>query len=340
MKLAKIMAAALAAAAAAANADVAWKGLEKANHVCGPVLTPESLKGKVVLVDEWGIHCGPCLRLLPAIQKLHSTWSGKGLVVIGSHRQGGDAKAVADVAKKVGVTYSIYQHAGIEGEPSNGGGIPFLYVVSHKGEVVYSGRSEREATGAMANAISDAPSKGAAFGSGELKFYKQLARRIAYGNNLEAAAARLKIDAKADTPKGREAAAILESIERIRTDAAARIADCKTSAPAKAVAEMEMYARTFPSRRAEFAKDLSALKANREVQQMAILEKRIDAFNARWEKAKSVSQKKSLAREAENLLKQTGRFSNAKDAGVAAEAAGIESALKEKIAEAGAKPAK
>ena len=65
-----VAAAAVLLAALPVCAAVEWRGLDKDNWCSGPVLTPEKLKGKVVLVDRWGVRCPPCRRSLPHIEAL------------------------------------------------------------------------------------------------------------------------------------------------------------------------------------------------------------------------------------------------------------------------------
>src|SRR6185437_10294631 len=48
-------------------------------------LTPEALKGKVVLVDFWTYSCINCLRALPYVKAWSEKYKDKGLVVIGVH---------------------------------------------------------------------------------------------------------------------------------------------------------------------------------------------------------------------------------------------------------------
>jgi cytochrome c biogenesis protein CcmG/thiol:disulfide interchange protein DsbE len=44
---------------------------------------PESLKGKVVLVDFWASWCGPCKGSFPVLEQLHKDYAAKGVVVLG-----------------------------------------------------------------------------------------------------------------------------------------------------------------------------------------------------------------------------------------------------------------
>jgi cytochrome c biogenesis protein CcdA/thiol-disulfide isomerase/thioredoxin len=50
-----------------------------------PALTPEALRGKVVLVDFWTYSCINCLRALPYVKSWYEKYKDHGLVVIGVH---------------------------------------------------------------------------------------------------------------------------------------------------------------------------------------------------------------------------------------------------------------
>lgn len=54
-----------------------WLNVDKARLGKGPVL-----EGKVVLLDFWGTWCGPCVRAMPQIQRLHDRYRDRGLVVV------------------------------------------------------------------------------------------------------------------------------------------------------------------------------------------------------------------------------------------------------------------
>ncbi|EJU11214.1 cytochrome c biogenesis protein DipZ [Novosphingobium resinovorum] len=68
-----------------------------------PPLTPESLRGKVVLVDFWTYSCINCLRSLPYVRAWAEKYRDQGLVVIGVHTpEFAFEKDPANVRKAVG----------------------------------------------------------------------------------------------------------------------------------------------------------------------------------------------------------------------------------------------
>lgn len=48
----------------------------------GDAPTLAGLQGRVVLLEFWGTWCGPCVRAMPAIQKLHTRYRDQGLTVL------------------------------------------------------------------------------------------------------------------------------------------------------------------------------------------------------------------------------------------------------------------
>ena len=135
---------------------VEWRNVDPEHHIAGRKASEGYLQGKVVLVDRWGLGCPPCRKLLPRIEEVWQSFRTKPFVVLGGHCKGwGDADGIRAIAKDLGLTYSIYEGAGLAvGEPSFNS-IPFLYVVDETGKVIYMGRDERTATQVVVTALTD-----------------------------------------------------------------------------------------------------------------------------------------------------------------------------------------
>ena len=275
-----------ASVSSSALAGAAWKGLSEENYYSGPKITAADLKGKVVLVDCWGVNCPPCRRLLPRMEELWRSYRNKGFVLIGSHCQGRKPEQVAELVEKNKLTYPIYDWAGLVDAPSSGGGIPFLYVVDHRGKVVYGGHGEREATAALVNAISELGVPPSLLGDVPLKKYKSLERQVAWGRNATTVIERLKADIKrgrrqfatdAEREQADEAEAILRAMAAARKEEREEIEDLKESNPAEALKRIKALTDTFP-------KDAAGYKA-----ELPELRRRASEFEAR-EKAKAREQ--------------------------------------------------
>jgi cytochrome c biogenesis protein CcdA/thiol-disulfide isomerase/thioredoxin len=74
-------------------------------------LTPEELRGKVVLVDFWTYSCINCLRALPYVKTWYAKYKDHGLVVIGVHAPEfafeKDPANVRRAVSELGVTYPV-----------------------------------------------------------------------------------------------------------------------------------------------------------------------------------------------------------------------------------------
>jgi thiol-disulfide isomerase/thioredoxin len=73
----------------------------------GRLITPDSLRGKVVLVNVWATWCLPCRVEMPALQSLSQAYSADSFVVLGLSVDRGPASAVDDFLKEYGVTYPV-----------------------------------------------------------------------------------------------------------------------------------------------------------------------------------------------------------------------------------------
>jgi len=80
----------------------------------GQPLNLADLTGKkVVWLNFWGLRCGPCVRELPALQKLNEAYAAKGLLIIGLNADGVDAEfiraqlAAREDLRAAGVTFPL-----------------------------------------------------------------------------------------------------------------------------------------------------------------------------------------------------------------------------------------
>lgn len=76
-----------------------------------PALTPELLRGKVLLVDFWTYSCINCLRALPHVKAWYEKYKAHGLVVIGIHAPEfafeKDSNNVRRAVSDLGITYPV-----------------------------------------------------------------------------------------------------------------------------------------------------------------------------------------------------------------------------------------
>jgi thiol-disulfide isomerase/thioredoxin len=94
------------------------------------------LAGKVVVVEEWGVNCPPCIASLPELAKLAKRYEKKGLVVVGLERQNSAKEDILKVLKKAKVKYPVMA-GGSTPVPSDG--IPHALVFGADGKLVWHG---------------------------------------------------------------------------------------------------------------------------------------------------------------------------------------------------------
>ena len=74
-------------------------------------LTPEALRGKVVLIDFWTYSCINCLRALPYVKSWYARYAADGLVVIGVHAPEfpfeKNPENVRRAVRDLGITYPV-----------------------------------------------------------------------------------------------------------------------------------------------------------------------------------------------------------------------------------------
>lgn len=111
----------------------------KLTTVDGKVLTNASTRGKALLIDMWATWCGPCKAASPTMQKLHTTYAGKGLMVIGAIVMDGKGAELKTKAAGYKKAHKYSYHFATGGDPlaekMGVRGIPFFVFIDKKGIV-------------------------------------------------------------------------------------------------------------------------------------------------------------------------------------------------------------
>lgn len=108
----------------------------------GEMVDLASFRGRAVLLNIWATWCRPCVKEMPALQRLHEQFSDDGLVVIGVSVDNpalvmGDAtEAVRKFVDEYGLTFEILldPESRIEsGYPV--AGLPMTYLIDRDGKI-------------------------------------------------------------------------------------------------------------------------------------------------------------------------------------------------------------
>ena len=107
----------------------------------GDKLEAADMKGKVVVLENWGVNCPPCIASLPHLAELDKKNRSKGLLVIGAESQNSSKEAIEPILKKAKVEYTITKGAN---GPIEVNGIPHIFVFDRDGELVFNGHPADE----------------------------------------------------------------------------------------------------------------------------------------------------------------------------------------------------
>ena len=115
-----------------------FSGIDHAQQISGPKISPDALRGKVVFVEYWGTNCGPCRQSMPHLQEMYSQLGKTGMFcIIGNHVQQ-HTPETDKFLKEKGITFPVYQHLNL---PVNKdfSGIPRAFLFDVTGNVVAEG---------------------------------------------------------------------------------------------------------------------------------------------------------------------------------------------------------
>lgn len=116
--------------------DASLSQVNFAEVVNGAPFDKAALAGKVVVVEEWGVNCGPCIAGLPEMAKLAKRYEKKGLVVVGLERQNGTKDQILKILKDARVKYPVMSGGST---PVKSDFIPHALVFGADGKLVWHG---------------------------------------------------------------------------------------------------------------------------------------------------------------------------------------------------------
>jgi thiol-disulfide isomerase/thioredoxin len=102
----------------------------------GEKVTKGDMKGKVVVIENWGVNCPPCVASLPHLADLDRKYRDKGLVLIGAECQGSSKDEIKPLIEKAKVEYTIVDEAT---GPIEVTAIPRIFVFDRDGKLVFDG---------------------------------------------------------------------------------------------------------------------------------------------------------------------------------------------------------
>ncbi|MCW1922993.1 TlpA family protein disulfide reductase [Luteolibacter arcticus] len=182
-----VLAAMVLPASHAAEKKAKFSDWDLGKVVFGEKVGKKDVKGKVVVLEYWGVKCPPCVASLPHLAEMDRENRDKGLVIIGAECQGHSKDEMKPLLEKAKVDYTIVE--GAEG-PIDVTGIPRVFVFGTDGELVFDGRpSGAEFDKAVKDALATAEKSGGEDATAEVagNLIEQRAWTNASGGSIRAA---------------------------------------------------------------------------------------------------------------------------------------------------------
>lgn len=110
----------------------------------GEAWTPETLAGKLTIVNFWATWCPPCIEEMPSMNALWQKLEGEGVSMVAINAGEGE-EAVTTFLEKIPVDFPILLGDGATSLPNwSVRGLPTTLIVDGNGKIIYEALGPRE----------------------------------------------------------------------------------------------------------------------------------------------------------------------------------------------------
>lgn len=103
----------------------------------GGILSLDSMKGKLVLIDFFYESCFPCMKALPALERLHEKYKDKGLQIVGINPIDKDTLKLKEFVERKGVKYPVLLADNELSKQYKVAGYPALFLIDKSGRLIH-----------------------------------------------------------------------------------------------------------------------------------------------------------------------------------------------------------
>lgn len=110
-------------------------------------------RGQVVVIEFWASWCHYCQESMPALQRLHEKWAGRGAAVLAVQCRDSSSVDGADIVRKKGYSYTVLRDGTAPAAQYRVSGIPHVFVIGPDGRVIQEGVGFGQTTEARLDAV-------------------------------------------------------------------------------------------------------------------------------------------------------------------------------------------
>ncbi|MFQ5805562.1 MAG: redoxin domain-containing protein [Phycisphaerae bacterium] len=107
----------------------------------GESVSLAKLRGKIVVLDFWATWCGPCIKAMPGVQKLHEKFEGKPVAVFGVNTWENKTADPAAFMKNNDYTYGLLMNGDEVATAYGVRALPTFYVIGPDGKILHASKS-------------------------------------------------------------------------------------------------------------------------------------------------------------------------------------------------------